>query len=87
MEHEGSWTYEHGHSEQCTTLVDFQAKKTTEYLCVLNISTKTIQRLEKIDNYSGYTKVLGNGVQSSMKIMRNHVISNGVTEHEKKPDR
>jgi len=27
MEHEGSKTSEHGYSEQCTTLVDFQAKE------------------------------------------------------------
>ena len=38
-------------------------------------------------NYSRYTKVLGNQVQSSIEIIRSHIISNRVIEYEKKPDR
>ena len=38
-------------------------------------------------NYSKYTKVLENRVQSSIEIMRNYVISNEVIRHEKKPGR
>ena len=32
--------------------------------------------LEEIGNYSGYSKVLRNQVQSSIEIIRSHVISN-----------
>jgi len=39
--------------------------------------------LEETDNYSGYTKVLENQVWSSMEIIRNHMISNGVIRHKK----
>ena len=35
-------------------------------------------------NYSKYTKVLENRVQSSIEIIRNYVISNGVIRHERK---
>ena len=38
-------------------------------------------------NYSKYTKILENRVQSSIEIMRNYVISNGVIRHERKPGR
>ena len=41
--------------------------------------------MEEIGNYSGYTKVLGNQVQSSINIIRSYVISNGVIWHEMKP--
>jgi len=43
--------------------------------------------LEKISNYSKYTKVLGNRVQSSMEIMRSYVIINRVIRHGKKLNR
>ena len=54
------------------------------YLCILN--TITIWGLEKTDNCSGYTVVLINWVQSFIEIIKNHVISNKVIEHEKKSD-
>ena len=47
--------------------------------------TKTIS--EETDNYSEYTQVLKNEVQSSMEIMRNHVINYRVIKHERKPGR
>ena len=43
--------------------------------------------MEKTDNYNGYTRVLGNGVQSSIEIMRNYAISYRVIGHKKKPDK
>ena len=60
----------------------FSSWGTAESLCVLNTSTKTIQILEETGNYSEYTKVLGNVVQSFVKIMRYYMISNGVIGHE-----
>ena len=53
MNHEESQTFEYRHLEQC---------EITEYLYILNTSTKTIQGLKKTDNYSKYTKVLENQV-------------------------
>jgi len=41
--------------------------------------------LEETDNYTGYTRVLGNEVQSSIEIMRSHIISYGVIGHKKEP--
>jgi len=40
--------------------------------------------LKEIDNYFEYTKVLRNGVQSFMEIIRNYVIINGVIRYKKK---
>ena len=57
-----------------------------KYLYILNTSIKTIQELKKMNNYSGYTKVLGNQVWSSIEIIRSHVISNEVIEHRVKLD-
>jgi len=43
--------------------------------------------LEETGNYSEYTKVFGNKVWSSMRIIRNYVTSYEVIEYEIKPDR
>ena len=43
--------------------------------------------MEKTDNYSGYTQVLENKVPSSMKIMRNHIISYRVIRYKLEPGR
>ena len=39
-----------------------------------------------MDNYSRYSKVLGNQVWSFMNFIRDHMISNGIIQHGMKPD-
>jgi len=43
--------------------------------------------LEETDNYSEYTKVLGNKVWSSIEITRSHIISYRVIEHKLELDK